>query len=191
MENSKAIRKQMRQFYKNRRDGLPDSLVQRLSSQISGHILQWGLYQKAETVCFYYPLGKEVSLLGAVNDALGQGKHTAFPKVDGGTMQFLEVTSLDEMEEGYFHVMEPVAGKAVDSGGPMLCFVPGIVFDRSGGRMGYGKGYYDRYFAKKGNCILAACAYGCQIADTVPMGAWDVRMDYIISEEGVFNIKNY
>lgn len=188
MENSLQVRKQVRRYYKSRRDALPLRVISQLSEQISGNILQWELYQKADAMFFYYPLGNEVSLLTVVKDAMAQRKHVAFPKAAGEDMEFYEITSLHELKEGCFHVMEPPAdGRKPVCWEPSLCFVPGTAFDKSGGRMGYGRGYYDRYFTKRGGGKLAACAYDCQIADKIPMDAWDRWMDYLISENGIYD----
>lgn len=181
-----------RMAYRKKRDAMPVSLVESLSARICRSILEWGAFQKAEAVFFYYPLGKEVSLLAAVTEALAQGKRTAFPKTAGNSMQFYEITDLKEFSEGRFHVMEPFTeGKNPVRWEPQLCFVPGTVFDRAGGRMGYGKGYYDRYFAGNRNVLLAGCAYEFQIADSLVLDAWDIRMDWLVTENGMEYGKEY
>ena len=185
-ENRARIRGQ----YKKKRDAMPAELVRRLSAEISQNILEWEVYQHARNVFFYYPLGNEVSLLPVMKDAWLTGKHAAFPKTMGDHMDFYEAAGLQELKEGCFHVMEPESkGREPVCLEPDLCFVPGTVFDRSGGRFGYGRGYYDRYFAKKDTVKLAGCAYGCQIAEILPVNVWDVRMDFLLSENGIINIK--
>ena len=64
-----------------------------------------------------------------------------------------------------------------------LVIVPGIAFDRSGGRIGYGGGYYDTYLAGKTKCIKAAAAYSMQITEQIPTEPSDVKMDLIITEK--------
>lgn len=184
-------RKMIRSYYKKQRDEMPAALASRLSLEISGLVLDWELYQQAETVFFYYPLGNEVSLLPVMEQALRTGKQAAFPKTDGEHMEFYKVTDLKQLQEGSFHVMEPPCTDtdlAVKN--PDICFVPGIVFDRAGGRFGYGRGYYDRYFADKyvdkmERCTIVGCAYDCQIAGRLPVHVWDVAMDYLVSEHGI------
>ena len=179
-------RQTIRRHYKKMRDDMPSALAARLSLELSGHILEWERYRQAETVFFYYPLGNEVSLLPVMKDALFQKKRVAFPKTDGERMDFYVVTDLKQLKEGSFHVMEPAGiGKLPVNQEPDLCFVPGIVFDRAGRRFGYGRGYYDRYFADRKVGIMAGCAYECQIADRLPVHAWDVPMDYVVSECGI------
>ena len=181
-------RNEVRSRYKKRRADMPPFLAELLSDRISKEVLSWECYQKAGAVFFYYPLGNEVSLLPVIEDALSKGKRAAFPKTVKDSMQFYEVTDLTEFSEGSFHVMEPdIKGKKPADWEPELCFVPGVVFDRQGGRFGYGKGYYDRYFAHK-TCCLAGCAYECQTVDRLQTDAWDVRMNYLVTENGVFSV---
>lgn len=178
-------RKQLRSYFKNQRDSMTSALAGQLSVQICDKILEWEVYQNAGEIYFYYPLEKEVSLLPVIYDALAAGRHIAFPKVSGNDMAFYEVTNLDELTEGCFHVMEPPSEERFLADWPSaLCFVPGTAFDREGGRFGYGRGYYDRYFSGRNDCILAGCAYECQITDKLPTEEWDRRMDYMISEKG-------
>lgn len=167
---------------------MPRRLTERKSGEICAHILQWTRYQDADAVLFYYPLGKEVSLLQVIKDALVQKKHIAFPKVTGNTMQFYEIFDLRELRAGSFQIMEPDSTCCRPAAWePDLCFVPGTAFDRRGARIGYGRGYYDRYFADK-ETVLAGCAYECQIAGCLPMAAWDQKMEYLISERGILNV---
>lgn len=182
-------RAQIRKHYKAMRDAMPPVSVNQLSAQISRYILQWEVYQRADTVFFYHPLGNEASLLPAVKDALAKEKHVAFPKVFGDAMEFYEVFGLHELEEGQFHVMEPFTDGKSPVREPSVCFVPGTVFDQSGGRFGYGRGYYDRYFAGHGSTVLVGCAYGFQIVGWLPVGSLDVGMDYLVSENGICHCK--
>lgn len=185
------IKRQIRKIYKEKRDAIPKTIAKELSNQLSEHILHWTPYKEAKKVYFYYPLGQEVSLLPVIEDALMHGKQVAFPKVTGNSMNFYEICDLSQLAEGCFHVMEPnIVLKQGDD--PKLadwkhalCFVPGVVFDLSGARFGYGKGYYDRYFTEKSGCRLVGCAYQCQIAERLPVDVWDIKMDNLITENGI------
>ena len=163
--DQKKERNQIRSSYKHQREAMSASLVCQLSSKICDQILAWELYQQADMIFFYYPLGNEVSLLSVMEHALQSGKRIALPKTSADRMDFYEVFDLHALQEGRFHVMEPESKEKVPSDQlPELCFVPGVVFDQAGGRFGYGKGYYDRYFADRDSVKLAGCAYECQIA---------------------------
>lgn len=182
---------QIRKIYKERRDAIPKTIAKELSIKLSEHILHWTVYKEAKQVFFYYPLGQEASLLPVVEDALVHNKQVAFPKVSGNIMDFYEISGLSQLSEGCFHVMEPqIVSKQGDypklaDWSHALCFVPGVVFDLSGARFGYGKGYYDHYFTEKSGCRLVGCAYQCQITERLPEDVWDIKMDHLITENGI------
>ena len=97
-------------------------------------------------------------------------------------MEFYEVSGLEELTEGAFHVPEPPKDgrEPVDwKGVPVL--VPGVAFDSSGARCGYGKGYYDRYFAAHPELVRVGVAFECQLSEELSAccDATDVRLDYV------------
>ena len=157
------------------------------SERIVGYIIESALFQKNVHILGYYPLGKEASVLRVAEEALRQGKQVAFPKVAGADMVFVQVTDLKQFREGAFHIMEPVGGTIVtwEEG---LALTPGLAFDRSGARMGHGKGYYDRYFASYPRLIRAGVAFDNQIFDRIPSEAYDMDMQYVCTPEGIWSI---
>ena len=180
------IKQQIRSAYKQKRNSMSDKAVTCLSAQIADTVTQWEIYQQAEAVYFYYPLGNEVSLLPVIKDAFYRNKKVAFPKVSGKSMEFYQVFGINELKEGTFHVMEPyITGRQPVYWNQALCFVPGVVFDKSGGRFGYGKGFYDRYFSLHTSCHLIGCAYECQVVEKLPLEMWDRHMDALVTETGI------
>ena len=84
-------------------------------------------------------------------------------------------------------VPEPVAWQAVAPQTVDLVVVPGMAFDRQGGRLGYGKGYYDRILAAcRASCCKVGVGYAWQVVtNTLPLASHDVRMDLIVTDAGV------
>lgn len=164
---------------------MPQESAARLSQRISEWILQWDACRKAEAFYFYYPLGNEVSLIPVIEKAFAENMPCAFPKVTGKQMDFFQVSDFKMLEKGTFGVMEPQAASEPVHWEHALCFVPGVVFDKKGGRFGYGGGYYDRYLAAHGTLKTAGCAYGCQVVEKLPTDAWDRHVDYLITEDGI------
>lgn len=182
-------KKELRTNYKKLRNEIPEEIRVELSAEICGHILGSRLYQQAEILFAYYPLGNEVSLLPLIEDALSSGKQIAFPKVEGEDMEFYQVRELTELEEGYYHVMEPVTETAVE-GENVLVLTPGVVFDMDGNRIGYGKGFYDRYLGKHPGCVALGIAYESQIVESFEADMRDRKMDYIVTELGIRRIND-
>ena len=139
MMEKKEIRKQ----YKMLRNKMSEMEVKEKSDRICQNIISSNLFQQAERILAYAPLGNEVDIRPVIEEGWRQQKRIVFPKVFGDTMRYFEISSFSQLKEGTFHVMEPVETNPVDWE-EALVFVPGVAFDRQGNRMGYGKGYYDR-----------------------------------------------
>lgn len=189
MEQIKETKEQIRKRHLLLRNQMSKEERFRLSKDISEHahrLLEIGGNSGAEVRVYgYYPLGSEVSLLFFYEYLLGQGIPLAFPRVCGMSMDFYQVFSLDDFKEGAFHVMEPEPSCQKAEWEDALCLTPGSVFDRTGGRFGYGKGYYDRYFEKYHHILRAGIAYGHQIEEKLPTEPWDLPMNYLITEQGI------
>lgn len=176
-------KKQIRARQKHKRESLSCEQAQRFSEEICQKISRQPIFLQAETLCFYYPLGKEVNLLPLAQKALDAGKKAAFPRVEGKNMEFYEITSLENFQEGSFHVMEPVGGKLAAEQNALV-FVPGLGFDARGNRIGYGGGYYDRYLARHPQYMKIGTAYAIQLVEELEAEAHDISMDGIATEEG-------
>lgn len=177
-------KRKLRADMKRKRDALSWEERKRWSDGICRNLQGQPFFRDAETACFYYPLGSEANLLPLAQAALDLGKQAAFPRVVGNGMEFYRVKSLKEFAEGAFHVMEPMGNEIVREK-EMLVFVPGLVFDERGSRMGYGKGYYDRYFARAPHCLKIGVCYKMQLVSQVPCGEYDIRMDAVAAEQGI------
>ncbi len=192
-------RAQIRKRYRQLRDALTAEQVREWSRRINDHLTDHLLFLQAKTVLFYYPLGNEVNLLPAAEQALRLGKRVGFPRTEKETIRFYRVRDLREFEPGRFGVMEPV-GRELLQEDERLLLTPGVVFDRRRNRMGYGKGYYDRYVGgqlgdagkwttdlrkRLGAKQIGVC-YELQIARSVPAEKWDAPMDYLLTEKGIF-----
>lgn len=171
-------------------------LVFEKSQAICKQVLESEEYKNAGTIFAYYPLGNEVNCLPVMEQALTDGKCLVLPRTGCDyRMDFYEIKGLDDVEEGNFHVMEPRADckaflphvPVTDiKCGEFLVLVPGVVFDHYGNRYGYGKGYYDRYFARFPYLIRMAPAYTEQLSEE-PLECLetDVKMQIIVTENEI------
>lgn len=188
MEASKILvknmerKQQIRAKLKQKRELLTKEQVTEASQRICEKLLCSIQKEQPEVVYFYYPLGKEVNLLPLAEKLLEEGRKIAFPRTSGETMDFYPVRSLTDFVEGNFHIMEPV-GKIPLTEEEPLVLVPGLGFDRKGRRLGYGKGYYDRYFARFPSCRKIGASYWSQIVEELPCGEHDVAMDEVVTEQ--------
>ena len=178
-----ASKQQLRVVLKRRRELLSPKETQQLSAKICENLQNQPSFLQADTVYFYYPLNTEANLLLLAEKALSMGKQIAFPRVNGTKMDFYQVNSLTEFTEGTFHVMEPTGQQKICQKDPLV-LVPGLAFDLQGRRMGYGKGYYDKYFARYPDCMKIGICYAMQIIDEVPTSQYDIPMDAVATEQG-------
>lgn len=132
----------------------------------------------------YISYGSEVDTVNFIEYLFDSGKNVYVPKcnVDKCEMAPVRITSFDNLQKNQYGILEPVNNDICDNKIDAIIF-PGLVFDINGNRIGYGKGYYDRFFASLNYCPskIAVC-YDFQILDSIPSDNNDVKMDRIITE---------
>lgn len=180
LEKNMVTKERIREELKSERNKLPLSYCKEEEERIFTKLKESKILCDHGYIYAYYPLGKELSLLKTLQWALEAGKKVALPKVDGDTMDFYEISSLDEVEEGCFGVMEPVTDKKV-KWEEAVCLVPAVGFDKMGNRIGYGAGYYDKYFERHKRLVKVGIAYDFQIKDVIPTEENDIKMDYLFT----------
>lgn len=154
------------------------------STNICTSILEYIKENKFDAILMYCPLAEEVDVMGVFDELIGK-LNIFFPRVSGDNMDFYLVNDYSMLEEGNFHVMEPL--KDCDSleyldDNNYLMLVPGICFDEQGYRVGYGKGYYDKYLAKnsdKAITTIGVCYKECMI-DSVMPDKYDIKVSKVI-----------
>ena len=109
------------------------------------------------------------------------GKYVAVPKVEGKKLVFYAIQGKKDLESGVMGIMEPKSSclRIGDEFAPVI--VPGIAFDREGHRIGYGGGYYDRFFDEEPDHPRFGIAYPFQLFDSLPAEAHDKGMDMVIT----------
>lgn len=176
------IRKEM----KKKRNKLSNLQKEKLDSIVFQKVIESKEYNKADSIFIFVSYESEVDTHRIIKRALKDGKNICVPKViskeDG--MVAVGIHDFNELKNGAYGILEPENIKyKVEESSIDLCYIPGIAFDKKGGRVGYGGGYYDRFFEKlrKGSKKIAL-AYKFQILDEVPMEEHDMFIDGIISD---------
>ena len=174
-----------------RRGALTEAEHAEASRKIVQRVAGLGEFQEAETVLLFASFGDEVDTWGLMRQAAAAGKRVVLPRVKKRKpdMELRVVTDFGEqLEPGAMGIMEPVEEcPEVRRAELDLIVLPGVAFDLTGGRLGYGGGYYDRLMGglAEDGCrpALVAIAFEVQIVDEVPMGEGDVRVPLIVTEE--------
>lgn len=150
--------------------------------------LRTDAYREAASVMFFMTHGSEVLTDDAIRSALAEGKTVALPRIDPktGVLSAVKVVSLDEdLVTGAYGIREPRSGKRLRPGSLDAVLVPGLAFDRAGNRIGYGKGYYDRWLCRIKREKRISLAYDLQIVRAVPHTSLDLPVGMIITEKRV------
>lgn len=160
---------------------------------IRNKFLESDYYKASQNIFIYVSYSSEIDTIEIINKALIDGKRIFVPRTvfKNKLMDAVRIYSLDNMKKDRYGILEPgQENSCINPDKLDLIVVPGVAFDREGGRTGYGAGYYDRYFKKisderKKEIKKVALAYDFQIVDKVPMDKQDVRIDCIITEREI------
>ncbi len=182
----------IRKQYLERRTALSAEIRAARDEKICKNILSSAAYRYADVILLYYPIKCEVNVLPLMEAALAAGKKVAFPRcrAEDHSMIFYYVSSEDDFEEGAYGLREPHAelsffDPAEVKTNNVLCVVPAVVYDRKGYRIGYGGGYYDRFFGKFKPASVGV-VYEEFILKSVPHGRFDISVDVVVSERGIY-----
>ncbi|WP_158222604.1 5-formyltetrahydrofolate cyclo-ligase [Rhodopirellula sp. MGV] len=161
----------------------------RLSEAICARLHDLEAFRQARRVLWYVGARDEVATRAAITSSLTADQSVAVPYCVGDDLRLFDLQSTDELVRGAFGIEEPAEQLRVDSDRNVtpeqvdFVIVPGLAFDLAGGRLGYGRGYYDRTLERlREGTLRVALAFECQIFDRVPMEPHDIRMDLILTE---------
>lgn len=174
-------KKQIREEYVNRRREIPLNLRRKKTESIREKVTAHPWFQEASCILCYVDFDAEAGTRGIIEEAWRQGKKVAVPRIAGGNMDFYEITDFDILVPGTFGVPEPPGGKIWDPE-EGLVIMPGVAFDRDRHRIGYGKGYYDRYLCKRPQLKTMAAAFDIQVAKRIPYEEHDIRPAILVTE---------
>jgi len=162
--------------------------LQRRSENVARNLQNLPLYKQADCVMFYYPLKREVNLLGVIREALKQ-KRVCFPVIDlkEGNLIPYEVKDLaKDLVKGPLEIMQPDRERAreVELQALDVVIVPGLAFDREKNRLGRGKGFYDRFLKRLDKKTrIVGVAFDFQLIPSIPAHPpRDEKVDLVVTE---------
>jgi len=186
----KKEKDEIRKTYREKRAAIDPAEKAKRDGAICRAATSLASYRYAEYILMYAPTDEEIDIMPVALDALSKGKKVAFPRCnpEDHTMDYHIVESPDELKIDYFGLREPPSDlplyDPLSQAGSAVCFVPGLVYDNNGYRLGYGKGFYDRYLSNFGGNIIGV-VYSDFILPTVPRGRFDVSIKILLTEKGV------
>ena len=178
----------LRKGIKKKREALGKEFVNCASAEITDKFIDNYLKENYLNYLLYSDFRNEVETTDIINKLLRAGKNVFLPIVDGDDVIIGRYS--DVLEAGSYGIMEPGRDDIVPSEVIDVFVVPGIAFDKKGGRIGFGKGYYDRLLMKsKKGSIKVALAYEMQIVDDAHSEKHDFMMDSIVTEAAIYEVK--
>ena len=155
------------------------------SKTIISKIIKTKEYQESKVIALYKSLPSEVNLDDLISYSLKQNKKVVLPKVVDNDLLFYEIGIDEELVKSNFGILEPLSNqnKLVNKNQIALVIVPGICFDKDKNRLGFGKGFYDRYLAHSNIYKIGVCFQNQVLTDiTLPINQFDIKMDKVMTE---------
>ena len=176
----------LRKHLLEKRDAISAELRDILSKNIHQNLKHISSYINSQNIACYFPIGSEVDTYAIMLDILRQNKCLLLPRIVNDNLMFYNVPSLEKLEKGNFGIMEPKDScKKADKIDCVL--VPTVGVSKLGIRLGYGKGYYDKFLSST-DAVKISLTYSKQIVKIIPSDSHDIKMNWIITEDEYIEI---
>lgn len=178
---------QLREILKKRRNQMDAGCRTEYSKTITKRILGLNEVANSRRIFIFLSYGSEIDTNGMIEALLADGKQLAVPKIiDKKIMIAVELTGRDQLQPAELGILSPVSSQPLDVKFDVT-ITPGLGFTPDGHRIGYGAGYYDRWFEQNDGGLRIAPAFQCQIIDELPIDAYDLPVNKIITECNEFD----
>ncbi len=181
------IKSELRNEYRLIRRSLDNSFCDSASKKICESIIGLSEYGSSKTIMSYSAINKEVRTDLLNEHALNSQKTLLLPvcNTKTETMHAARLNGAQDMALGGYGIYEPSDKTTFDEEKIDIVIVPALVFNRRGYRIGYGKGYYDKFLRSCKNALKIGCAYTCQISDMDFCSDYDIAVDIIVTQKEV------
>ena len=176
-------KKALRAEIKAKKRAMTEEQIAATSEALAQQLYAHPAYKEAKSIFGYLSYNQEVRTMPMLEQAQKDGKRVAVPKVIDDTMIFIWLDDLSRIELGYCNIPEPIDNgpEAIDE--TALVMMPGLAFDPTGRRCGYGGGFYDRFLEQHPQHPTIAMCYGFQMFDALDTDPHDIPVNYVLSQE--------
>lgn len=185
----KEIKRSLRRSFISRRKQLQAEIKQSADDKIFLAFIASEEFKECENLLCYVSTEIEVDTVKIIRHSLSIGKNVFVPKCaeQGNLMAFHRISSLDDLAEGMYDILEPDESQPVYDSSYMnaVCVVPALSFNTAGMRLGYGKGYYDRFIFENPNVIPIGLCYDNFISEDIPAEEHDKAVKKIITDKRI------
>ena len=164
--------------------------------KLQDNIINSSLFNSAKIICSYASTNTEIPTTIINEQAFSLKKIILFPRCDKkqkGIMNFFACNSFQDLESGYYGILEPKIScplyqTTILNNSETIILVPALAFTSKGYRIGYGQGFYDRYLAKIPQAIRIGLTLSSLLDDTIPLESWDLPVHYLATEKEIIKI---
>jgi 5-formyltetrahydrofolate cyclo-ligase len=181
-EDDRTQREVLRRSLRDKRASLAEGLVRAMSADVCAAIAALPAFGRARRVALYSPVRGEIDPSQLRQLLHERGAEVAFPRVVSTVppiLAFCSVAPGETLATGRFGIPEPRAAATIAPADLDLIFVPGIAFSRTGHRLGFGHGYYDRALSAASGALRIGLCHEFQLVDHLPPHAGDEPVDLV------------
>jgi len=176
----------LRKHLLEKRDATSAELRDIVSEKIHENLKKISSYTNSQNIACYFPIGSEVDTHDIMLNILEQGKNLLLPKIVNNNIEFCIVPNLETLEKGSYEIMEPKdSSQRVKKIDCML--VPTVGVSKFGYRLGYGRGYYDKFLSLT-DTVKISLTYSKQIVKSIPSDSHDIKMNWVVTEDEYIKI---
>ena len=190
--SQKNLKDQLRKEIRRRRAGIESAEKMSLDAAVNRYLVEHVQQAQPKVVAAYLAFDGEPDLLPALAQLRAMGITLALPVVQDqpgkSVISFNHWSSESALSKNRYGISEPLEGREILATGIDLMMVPLVAWDESGGRLGMGASFYDRYFqpfATLANPVRIGVGYQMQKVDKLPTEPWDIRLHGVLSETGI------
>jgi len=182
----RELKNSVRQILRGRRESMTAKERQKKSRKVCSYVVEH--IRDRETVMVYSSKELEVNTVPIITTLFKRNNPVIVPIIvkQDVSLRLSYLSDLSVLVPSTFGVPEPIGNEIPAAAGDVdTIILPMLGFDRYGGRLGYGAGYYDRFLAKNQRIRKIGIAFGCQEAEQLPVDENDIHMNCIVTEDGI------
>lgn len=195
-----ADKSDIRKYILSRRDFISEESRKEKDKKIKDRLIGLPEFKASNKILLYASFRSEVDTLDLLKYCIANGKVAVLPKVDkqNNELEIYDIKDVGELASGYFGIPEPNVSedRRMSVENMDLILVPGVAFDEQCNRLGYGKGFYDKFLTKvkdkrslQPSAFIIALAYEEQIVEALPSEVHDIKMNKIITDKRIIECK--
>ncbi|TCT17072.1 5-formyltetrahydrofolate cyclo-ligase [Natranaerovirga pectinivora] len=178
-------KKEIRRFISQKKSLLREDKIRFDSETIARTLLEQVEYDSCNTIFVYVPFNQEVRTQGIIEQGWMDHKRIAVPKIVDNVMRFYYISSWNDLQIGYYNILEPHSKEEALLDETTLVIMPGLAFDTQRNRIGYGGGFYDKFLEDRKPFSKIALTFDFQVLDSIPNEHNDIKPDTIITEKRI------